>query len=231
MEKLFEDLICKYGDRITIIAYLAEFGGSAVRRIITSHAEYYSEFENSLAFPDNIEGFERHLDHFLDFKEQHLACAHTDDIPINISLGAPRSKVLNEDIDHYLELFYQEQTKLLENGHKVCWRIHDHNPVEISSYPAKIIKLYGAELNRFNKAIRFNRKVNKHHSASYISPTESKHILNIEASKLFSRNYDDYLNEYLKITTYLNVVPKVNSVRQFILLWLEKQERFKLTLS
>ena len=59
----------------------------------------------------------------------------------------------------------------------------------------------------------------------------TKNICNIEASKLFSKDFDEFLNEYLKIVDYLDLKPKINSVRQFILLWLEKQERFKLTLS
>lgn len=230
MKELFDDLIHKHSDNITIVAYLAEFGGSAVRRIITSHDEYYSEFENPLAFPNHLEGFKRHLDHFLDFKEQHLACAHTDDIPIDISWGTT-NKVLGKDIDRHIKLFHQEQTKLLEENHKVCWRAHDDDPGKNFTHPTKIIRLYGRELDRFNKAARFNKKANRYHDTNYIPPTESEHVLNIESSKLFSLNYDDYLNEYLKLTTYLNVVPKVNSVRQFILLWLEKQERFKLTLS
>ena len=231
MKKLFDDLLQKYKDRITVVAYLAEFGGSAVRRIITSHDEYYSEFDNPLAFPNHIEGFERHLNHFLDFKEQHLACAHTNDVPIDITWGPMRSKSLGDDIDLNIKLFQQQQSELLEKDFKVCWRAHDDIPEENFTYPTKVVKLFGKPLDRFNKAARFQKKTNKYYNAVFIPPSEPDFILNIEASKLFSHNYDDYLNEYLKLTTYLNVVPKVNSVRQFILLWMEKQERFKLTLS
>ena len=39
MKKLFNDLLIEHGSNIAIVAYLAEFGGSAVRRIITSHDE------------------------------------------------------------------------------------------------------------------------------------------------------------------------------------------------
>lgn len=231
MKKLFDDLLQKHKDRITVVAYLAEFGGSAVRRIITSHDEYYSEYDNPLAFPNHIEGFERHLNHFLDFKEQHLACAHTNDVPIDIVLGPEKSDVLGDDIDEQVVIFHEDQKILLDQGHKVCWRAHEDSPEDNFFKGNKVIKLYGSSLNRFKKAVRYKKKTSVYHDADWVSASNSKNICNIEASKLFSQDFDEFLNEYLKIVDYLDVSPKINSVRQFILLWLEKQERFKLTLS
>lgn len=229
MKKLYyDDLLKKHKDKITVVAYLAEFGGSAVRRIVTSHDEYYSEYENPLAFPNHIEGFERHLNHFLDFKEQHLACAHTNDIPINIVLGAKKSDALGDDIDKYNILFHEDQKILLDQGHKVCWRVHEDAPEENFFEHTKVIKLYGRSLNRFKKAVRYKKNTSL---SDWVPASNSKNICNVEASKLFSQDFDEFLNEYLKIVDYLDVSPKINSVRQFILLWLEKQERFKLTLS
>ena len=231
MKKLFNDLLIEHGSNIAIVAYLAEFGGSAVRRIITSHDEYYSEYDNPLAFPNHIEGFKRHLNHFLDFKEQHLACAHTNDVPIDIVLGGAKSDALGDDIDKNLILFHENQRILLDQGHKVCWRAHEDAPDEKFFEHTKIIKLYGNSLNRFKKAVRYKKKTNSYHDTDLVPPSNSKNICNVEASKLFSQDFDEFLNEYLKIVDHLDVSPKINSVRQFILLWLEKQERFKLTLS
>ena len=230
MKEHFDNLLQKYGDKITVVCYVTEFGGSAVRRIITAHNEYFSEYSNPLSFPNNIEGFPRHLDHFLNFKEQHLACAHTDDIPIDIEFGDVKSDSLGDDIDEYMIKFYESQKLLLEQGHKVCWRAHDDVPEDNFFEHTKIIKLYGKSLNRFRKALRFKKK-NEIYEIDYVPSSNSKNICNIEASKLFSQNFDEFLNEYLKIVDYLDVSPKINSARQFILLWLEKQERFKLTLS
>ena len=49
--------------------------------------------------------------------------------------------------------------------------------------------------------------------------------------KLMSKDYDTFLSEYLKLVLELNLTPRVNSVRAFILMWLERQERMKRSLS
>ena len=46
-----------------------------------------------------------------------------------------------------------------------------------------------------------------------------------------SPDYDTFLEAYIQLVQELNLTPKINSVRSFILMWLERQERFKRTLS
>jgi hypothetical protein len=207
----------KHFDRkeVTLISYAAEFGGSALRRIIIADENYYSEYEKPISFPENLEGFPVHSMHFLNFKEQHLACAHTDDIPLS---------------PHNVTEFLEEQKSILDAGNKICLRTHEFED-EDELLNCKFIRLYGHSLNRFKKAPRYKKPNNRFHKTDYIPKSLQKHVLNIEATKLFSPVFDEFLSEYLKIVEYLEIAPKINSTRQFILLWLEKQERFKKTLS
>ena len=200
--------------KVTLISYAAEYGGSALRRIIISHNPYYSELENPISYPKHVEGFIYHNTHFLNFKEQHLACAHTEDMPI----------AMND------EVFLKDQINKIDEGFNICLRTHDFEDEE-ELEKAKIIRLYGDCLDRFKKAPRYVKQNNRFYGKNFIPPSDCSHVCNIIASNLFSLDFDKYLEEYLKITTYLDIVPKVNSVRQFILMWLEKQERFNLTLS
>ena len=56
-------------------------------------------------------------------------------------------------------------------------------------------------------------------------------IFRFNIQKLMSPEYDIFLEAYLKLVQELDLTPKINSVRSFILMWLERQERFKRTLS
>ena len=58
-----------------------------------------------------------------------------------------------------------------------------------------------------------------------------KKLIAVTIDKLMSKDYDTFLETYIQLVQELNLTPKVNSVRSFILMWLERQERFKRTLS
>ena len=42
-----------------------------------------------------------------------------------------------------------------------------------------------------------------------------------------NEDYDTFETAYLDICTKLDITPQINRVRAFILLWLERQERYK----
>ena len=114
MKELFDELFDTFSDNIVLVSYVAEFGGSALRRIIISHDSYYSVIDNPLSFQIHVEGFIYHLNHFLDFKEQHLACAHTDDLPVDMLSESFLSKINNDDNDLDEGYVYNTQREFLK---------------------------------------------------------------------------------------------------------------------
>ena len=46
--------------------------------------------------------------------------------------------------------------------------------------------------SRFKKLSRYKKVGNRYHGNDYIPPSKLDHILNIEAEKLFSKNYDEF---------------------------------------
>ena len=68
-------------------------------------------------------------------------------------------------------------------------------------------------------------------SLTDLSEYKENNVFRININNLFSYDYDTFLNEYLRLVRKFNLTPRINSVRSFILLWLEKQKRFNLTLS
>jgi len=58
-----------------------------------------------------------------------------------------------------------------------------------------------------------------------------ENVFRFEIQNLLSPSYDTFLEAYIQLVQELKLTPKINSVRSFILMWLERQERFKRTLS
>ena len=50
-------------------------------------------------------------------------------------------------------------------------------------------------------------------------------ITNVDVGNLFNKDYNTFIDEYIQLCNSLDLEYKGNSVRAFILLWLEKQER------
>ena len=205
----FDKLIKKYSKQITFIYYKPEYGGNLLNRIILSDEAYFwGEQHNSaestlkpLEYPKSTEGFNVQGYHFLSFKEQHLSCVHSSDIPYPIPL---------REHDYEMLLRYKEA---LQNNLKICIKSHR---IDEENNTCKGIRLYGKSLSRFS-------------SSETVRKSRHKNVLNINSSKLFSSNYEEFLEEYLKVVRYLDLNPNVNQVRAFILLWIEKQKRFKLS--
>jgi len=205
----FDKLIKKYSKQITFIYYRPEYGGNLLNRIILSDEAYFwGEQHNSaestlkpLEYPKSTEGFNVQNNHFLSFKEQHLSCVHSSDIPYPIPL---------REHDYEILLRYK---KALQNNLKICIK---SQRIDQENNTCKGIRLYGQPLYRFN-------------SGDAVEKSFHKNVLNVEAKKLFSEDYEEFLEEYLKVVRFLDLAPNVNQVRAFILLWIEKQKRFKLS--
>ena len=206
-----DKLINKYPDNFIIIFFQFGSGGSSLYRILTSHRELYHSFKNAnqvdyddpIRYPDSIEGFCIQPDHKLSFKEQHIACAHVD------------LHVLHNPYNSFLEYI-----RIIKEGKTVVLRSHNFSLYEKFKNCRCIFIVENEPLDRFTIS-------NKLGNPEYIP--EEVYIVNI--SNLMSKNYDTFLEEYLKIVFELDLTPRINSVRSFILMWLERQERLKRSLS
>jgi len=211
MIQALEKLIHKKPNNFIIICFNDGMGGSSLLRILTGHDEIYHskknllqlDYDDPLRYPDSTEGFYIHPVHRLSFKEQHLACAHT-------SFHTPWEGSNTEDLRLYFKLVKENKIIVLKT----------HQFIADKFPKTKFIYIIGKALDR---GISINMTEEKY--------SKSNNIYYLEISKLFSYDYNTYLDQYIKLVNYFNLTPRVNSVRAFILMWLERQERFKRSLS
>lgn len=80
----------------------------------------------------------------------------------------------------------------------------------------KILRIVGNLPDRFNPQGYKDKNITvENHVNTY----------NLNINNLLSTDYNIFIDEYLKLCTYFNLEPMINSVRSFILMWLDKQTR------
>jgi len=227
----FENLVVNKPDNFIIIFFNPGMGGSSLLRILIAHKELYHSFKNlgqgdyddPIRYPDSWEGFSYQFPHPLTMKEQHLGCAH-------VSFHTPwdytkkEGQKITEDFREYFSLVAQGETIVLKthrfdlyNKFKKsrCIFVVQNTPLE------RNINLY----ERYS-ADNSEPVLDAFHSGnpSFLPPD----VLKVDTNKLMSKDYDTFLSEYMKLVLEFGLTPRVNSVRAFILLWLEKQKRMLL---
>jgi len=209
IKKAFEKLVLKNPDNFIIIFFHGGMAGSSLLRILSAHEEFYHSFKNlnqleyddPIRYPDSVEGFYTDLTHELSFKEQHLACAH-------IHFHTPWES--DENLLKYFDLVKQNK--------KIALKTHDFSLYE-KYKKSKCIFVTGDNLS--------NRRIINSGNPPFL-PEE---VIKVRIDKLMSLDYDTFLQEYLNLVFEFNLTPRINSVRAFTLMWLERQERFKRSLS
>ena len=220
----------KYSSRICLVNYSAAMGGMSIIRIIAADAKFMWEHElsnvptddtngnNSLSYPDSVEGFltsnwfnKRYTQ---SFKHWHIGTAH-----INMShlLVRDYNVVIEDNIVRILK-----KIKNLLDKYKGILLIPIH--VDTSwlekylSYNITIVNLVGNKLPRDPTIIPDTLECE-------IYESDKSNFININPSNLLNKNYNTFIDEYIQLCNSLDLEYKGNSVRAFILLWLEKQER------
>ena len=204
-------LIEKYPDNFLIIFFIPGMAGSALCRILNSHPEFYykqkylnqKEYNDPLKFPDSIEGFLVQDHKRLGFKEQHLSCVHT-------SFYTP----WDDSSENILEYF-----NLVKENRRIVLKTHQFSLIHRFKQVKRVV-LEGDQLDRSFCIENYE-----------VEDYSKEDIFRFNIQKLMSPEYDIFLEAYLKLVQELDLTPKINSVRSFILMWLERQERFKRTLS
>tara|TARA_B100000780_G_C21111639_1_gene449263 strand:+ start:1235 stop:1873 length:639 start_codon:yes stop_codon:yes gene_type:complete len=197
----------KYNSTFIFIDYDYGYAGNTLSRIISASPEFYWK-GNPILYPDDVEGFYVVYDdptapHFASFTEQHLCCTHTKD-----DFMYPDSKPSR------IRDFITEYKNIISK--KVC--VNSHNQDTHILFPNNtVIRLCGKE-----PTFRFFKSRDR-----YVEPQHNSNVINVDVNDIFSKNYTTFETTYLDLCNKLNITPRINSVRAFLLLWLEKQERYK----
>jgi len=203
------------------IIYYAGFGGQMVTRILSAHEECYwqSSWNNShellespLKFPETVGGF--------------MLCRDDWTIKDNYSkvhggLGIyPKGNYfsLDNEIKQILHCIKTIKTN------KLVW-FHTHpsaiNPGfkngSLDWVACPFVYLYASESCDFLDIRDKQFKI-----YSRITPCQNKLAYNLDVSQLFSNNYNNFESEYLKLCAHFKLTPQINSVRAFILRYLER---------
>ena len=197
-----------YSDTFVFVDFAYGYGGNTLSRIIAASPEFYWDGD-SVLYPDKgysiIEDPEPYP-HFASPIEQELCCTHTpDDFMYHKNSNKP-SRVKD------LFLLHKKYLK----SEKFCIRSHNGDTHEI--FPNNtIVSIYGKEPDfRFFKS-----------TGRYKKYIDRPNVINIDVNEIFSKDYDTFESSYLYLCNNLDITPQINRVRAFILLWLERQERYK----
>ena len=219
-EEDLHNLIIKKPDKFIIIFFNPGMAGSALLRILTGHKELYHSFKNlgqsdyddPLRYPDTWEGFSCHFPHILSMKEQHIACAH-------VSFHTPFPYGKREE-EQGADEDFREYFSLIKQGETVVLKTHNFELYE---------KLKKSKCIFVREDTTLDRNINQPNIGN--PPFLPKEAIVVTIDKLMSKDYDTFLSEYLKLVLEFNLTARINSVRAFILMWLERQERIKRSLS
>jgi hypothetical protein len=203
---LLDKFLDAYSDTFIFVDFAYGYGGNTLSRIIAASPEFYWDGD-SVLYPDKgysiIEDPEPYP-HFASPIEQELCCTHTSD-----DFMYPDSKP-----SRVRDLFLLHKKYL--KSKKFCIRTHNRDTHEI--FPKNtVVRVSGKEPD-----FRFFKPTGR-----FLCPVDSPNVINIDVNEIFSKDYDTFESSYLYLCNNLDITPQINRVRAFILLWLERQERYK----
>ena len=189
-----------------LVDFAYGYGGNTLSRIISVSPEFYWDGD-PVEYPDD--GYSIIVDpepnpHFATPIEQELCCTHT---PNDFMYPDSKAGRIRDFIHNYSKNIHPK---------KFCIRSHNTDTHEL--FPNNtIVRIFGKE-----PTFRFFKSTDR-----YIDKIYNDNVINVDVNKIFSSDYDTFETAYLDICTKLNITPQTNRVRAFILLWLERQERYK----
>jgi len=200
-----------------IQTYSGFFGSTVYRAVVGSSTDYVwdqsmcgavaNEDLGPLEWPHTTEGYaiyERNNDVMYPcFKENHLATAH---ISIDMLEYTTAKKIISKI----------KQNKIL------LLKTHDMTPRD---FKCKIVRIVGSIQNITN--LNDSNSVFRDRDGVYIEPCHDNNFFNLDVEKFMSDDYDTYCNEYLKLCSFLELMPNINNVRQYILLLKDKINRYE----
>lgn len=212
-EKKISLLLSKFNQNIVIIAHASGYAGGLIYRILAADNNFYwskdisgvitDENYEPLRWPNKTEGFKIYGsddESYVLFKTQHLCMCHVQ-IPLIEFHTIP-------NIIENIRVINSSNKKLIIRTH--------HMDIRRLNNDVKILRIVGNLPDRFNPQGYKDKNITvENHVNTY----------NLNINNLLSTDYNIFIDEYLKLCTYFNLEPMINSVRSFILMWLDKQTR------
>lgn len=208
------ETINKRPEIFTLVSYNGGYFGNLVYRAIASDDRYIWNKELSrsledlkpLEWPKTTEGFDiyRILDNYEHFEENHATTVHTGWLVLE------NMKSVKD-----LLMYYKSGKELV---------IKSHNKNTYKDIKCKTIRIYGniPELLSMAPNLRF-----RWNTKEPIEPVSASHVYNLNINSFMSDNYDEFLDEYLRLCNFLDILPNINNLRAFILLHKERLKRFE----
>jgi hypothetical protein len=213
------DILHKLPPRIILIFYSHGFRGHAVTRILSCHPEAHweskwssgnDERDNPLSFPEHVSGFEFYRAEGVSIKKASTF-VHTG---YYLEIGRADDSLRENFLSVYNLVKLLKDTK---SDKYIFLNTHPHQKavgLEKVERPKKVI-LY-SELHADPRyGLWPDVQLNS------LSPQEN--ALNINIDKLFSSDYTEFEDEYLKAVKYFDFTPRINAVRAFILRYIERE--------
>lgn len=206
-----DTVLHKFPKNFIFITFLYGYAGNTLNRVISASPEIYWDGD-SIAYPDDIGGFPVVYDdpaapHFATFTEQHLCCTHTE---TDFMYPDGRRHRIIELLEICKNNVFPDK--------KLC--INSHNSFDLAEKHTKI-----SIVNIHGNAPTFRYFIKP--METHVAPIPYSNVINIDVNEIFSKDYDTFELSYLYLCNNLNITPQTNRVRAFILLWLERQERYK----
>lgn len=195
----------KFDENIIFVSYEQGYAGHLTTRVISASPEIYFK-SNPVKYPDDTEGFAVVPKHESYFTMNHMCTVDIDGFQYSDDEKRPLENTQNEK-----KFVYNLQKNRI-------FVLPTHRTDIHQVYKNKVIRLVGS----FDRPEIIFRRLREP-----LEPVYHDHVLNIEINKLVSKDFDVFLKEYLKMCWWLKITPQINNVRAFILLWTEKQKKFK----
>jgi len=207
-----ESALRKFPTNFIPIFYNPLYRGNAVARILFSHKECVWLEKWSLSYDEDY--------------NQPLDWPESVDFFINEHSNSINTLIMAYDkVDTALHLNVKDNLQMLKNIAQAINKIKSgfvFIPVHPSNEPSSIfhicprsIVLWASDMTSINQR-PYHSKPRK------MKPIEG--CFNIDVSLLFSQDYETFLEEYIRIVRWLDLTPRINAVRAFILRYLEREQ-------
>ena len=194
-------------DNYVVIWFSFGYRGHAVHRILSSHEEsawdprWANNIDSTavgpLDFPESVSNFSQH--HKMSYKMSAVTVHNNMSLMIlDDSTVKELFKIRRFWPDHYIFITCHPDYKLIS--------AKKHN-----------IFLYCSDLNTLNRSFF------THNREEVVLPHSADNVCSIDIAKLFSTDYETFLEEYLMIVRWFDFTPRINAVRAFILRYLERE--------
>ena len=202
----------------TIVQYKGGSAGNLLYRVICatdSKFLWLNQFASAdweddsnkkpLDWPRKTEGYNIYNVTNSSFREDHATTAHI-------------SVIILEAMD--INIFQSYIKLCVENNKKLLIRTHNTAIHKIIN-KALIIRICGSLTHLTKPGIKYTMK-----NQNSVSAIIANNVHNIDNYNFLSYDYDFFEKEYLALCARIKSMPNISNVRAYVLLWLERLDRF-----